>query len=96
MPNLLEHSKQHFSAEVTKGGRLVRVDSQGMGSYLNILVAQWQRVDHQLDQGVLLDVGDSVDHLEKNNLSPYRNIQQETEIENSQKLCPTCKIFDVA
>jgi len=62
---LLEHSEEHFSAEMAEGRSLVGVDGERVRPDLYVLVAQRLRVDHQLHQRVLLDVGHRVDHLKQ-------------------------------
>ena len=61
---LLEHAEQHFAAKVAKSRRLVRVNGEGVRPDFHIFFAELLGTDHNLDDDVFLDVGDSVDHLQ--------------------------------
>ena len=69
LTHLLEHPEEHLPAEVAERGRLVGMDGQRVGPDFNILITQGLGVDHQLDQGILLDISDGVDHLEVGEIS---------------------------
>ena len=60
---LLEHTEEHFAAKVAKSRRFVGVNGESVRSDFHIFFAQLLSTDHDLDDDVLLDIRDSVDHL---------------------------------